>query len=241
MQISTFHFSPDTTSHFELISPGCTRNGSPQAGKSHELGNNSAKAKSLVLPLNPRQTTRWENQGQEQRFVLPAWTRRAEAATSSSTCAPFPAGGIPEQTSQCHLPALLNPLKVSTEGMSTTYGYQFSVGPSIPPPQLGEQFTAHKFIQQISAHVLFAKQSVERLYFIPLGFLASIQAPDPDLFAIGQEPHFISAGPRLRRAISEHVASTSHSTARTPRHHRGSPSSLQHLQEAIRGVFCVQK
>lgn len=42
---------------------------------------------------------------------------------SSSTSAPFPAGGIPRKTSPCHLSALLNPLKVSTKGMSTTYGY----------------------------------------------------------------------------------------------------------------------
>lgn len=31
--------------------------------------------------------------------------------------------------------------------------------------------------------------------------MASTQAPDPDLFAIGQEPHFISARPRLHGAI----------------------------------------
>lgn len=132
-----------------MISLGCTGNGSSQASKSHKLGNSKAKAKSLAFTLNPCQTTRWESQGQKQQFVLPAFLLDAHSRGSLNpppSCAPFPLGGIPKKMSPCHLPALLNPLKVSTKGMSTTYGYQFSVGPSIPPLQLGEQFTAHKFI-----------------------------------------------------------------------------------------------
>lgn len=74
--------------------------------------------------------------------------------------------------------------------MSTTYGDWFAVGPAVPSPQLGEQFTGHKFIQQISAHVLFAKSQRRGRILSLWVSLACSQTADPDLLAIGQEPHF---------------------------------------------------
>lgn len=87
-------------------------------------------------------------------------------------------------------PLSLSPQKVSPSSMPTTYGDRFALSPAVPSPQLGEQFTGHKFIQQISAHVLFAKsQHRDRILSLRVS-LACSQAPDPDLFAIGQEPRF---------------------------------------------------
>lgn len=74
--------------------------------------------------------------------------------------------------------------------MSTTYGDWFAVGPAVPSPQLGEQFTGHKFIQQISAHVLFAKSQRRGRILSLWVSLACSQTADPDLLAIGQEPRF---------------------------------------------------
>lgn len=187
------------------------------------------------------QMTRWENQGQEQGFVLPARLLHPQSLSppslaSSNTCAPFPAGGIPKKTSLCHLPALLNPLKVGTEGMSTTYGYQLSLGPSIPPLQLGEQFTEHKFIQQISAHVLFAN-SLWRGYILSLWVSWPAFKLLTLIYSQSVKSHISSPWATSARSYSapRPPAEPGH-LARTP----GSPSSLLHLQEVIRG-FCGQK
>lgn len=45
----SFHFSPDTTSHFKLISLGCTRTGSSQAGQIPPAWKQQLKGKKLGI------------------------------------------------------------------------------------------------------------------------------------------------------------------------------------------------
>lgn len=145
---------------------------------------------SLPCQKSQSQAKVWGGGGRQRAHVwyLALHPCRAARATSlpSHQAHPF----FPVTSLRCHpWPLSLSPQKVSPSSMLTTYGDWFALGPAVPSLQLGEQFTGHKFIRQISAHVLFAKsQCRDRILSLWVS-LACSQHPDPDPFAIGQEPH----------------------------------------------------